>query len=188
MSFESLVVQGFWTTATQAADIASLVAFPLAVGGLVFALVQWRKTRGALEAAGRARKEARRDSALQQVLLVLGGLTEISQALSLAIITTNRTLAQRELGAWADLGGEAHGMLEGQSDATKELKDDLIKAITQASLANQRLANTDGEIVQVTAQARADIAKATAGVKRLIGRFRGYVADEEEREEEEDRG
>jgi len=173
----------FWIDLARAADLVTVVAFPFAVGGLILALVQWRKALGALEAADLARKETRRDTALKQVLLLLGSLTETSQALSLAIITKDRTLARRELGAWADLGDEVQGMLEGQRDATPKLEEDLKKAIAQASLANQRLTNTDADIVSTTEQARSEIAECTHGLKRLIGRLRGYVADEEEVEE-----
>lgn len=164
------------------ADLASLIGFPLALIGLLIALLQLRRTQGAVRAADRAQQRTERESALRQLLVLLPSLSQTEQALDFAVWRKDRALAQRELSSWRIRGREAKGMLATQPYATAKVEEDLATAIVQATGAKQRLDDESTDVLDATETARADIAAAVDGLTELTARLKTNIREEKETE------
>lgn len=175
---------GLANTLARTADIATLIALPVALVGLYLALSQLRRTQNALEAAERSKEDTQRDSALRQLLALLPSLAEIEHALDSAVSEESHRAAERELANWRQRGSEVQGMLADRSDLPPELASDLRKAIVQAGAAKIRLSDEDVDVPSATERARTDITKAVVGLTELSGRFKAYVGKEEEDQSE----
>jgi hypothetical protein len=148
----------------------ALSALVITVLGFAATLFQLARTRRAADAAANAVANAERRMARSYMLVLLPQLTRAESELDDAVAQGSQDGVVRGLSAWRWQAGQMRGFLATDEGDRTELLEAIQLSVTLASEAKSRVLN-GGDLLKVTAQARAAISSVTGEAGTLTGQY-----------------
>lgn len=136
-----------------------VIGVGLTVIGLVVAVVQLTRTKGAIEAAAEAVRSAEDEIAVRQLLFLVPQLRHIAAELDSGIDGDDRTSTQRSLESWRFLASHVKGVL---GDGDRDIARKVTASVAQAATAGDILLRGDASVFDSCQKARAAIGQACA--------------------------